>query len=417
MPRRALPVLLPLLLAAIPACGPRPVEQVTLTGRAVLPADTYTAGSGGGRGPQRRDQRAQGAVPRRAGAGLQLAHRHRPRRGRRAGPAGQRLRHPGQQRRLPPALVRAAAAPGLPAPQGRPGGGAGLHAAAGPPTARQLTGGDYDPEGFVRLADGSFWIGDEFGPWLLHFGDDGRPAGPTRAGAGAPPAACPTDAAWATCAPPTIPTCAACPTRQPRPGPTCPAAAAWRAWPSARDGKHIYVAVEKALLDDPDPRRRLILEFDPARGAFTDRFWTYRVDTVGVSVASLEAVTDRRAGADRARRRGGGAGRRSSASTASTCAAPARTACWPRPWRRTCWTSTIPTPDRVRGGRRRPGPATTRSPTSPPSAWPCLDPSTLLVACDNNYPFSTGRRPGTPDDTEFIRLRLPVPLDREPSTP
>lgn len=37
-----------------------------------------------------------------------------------------------------------------------------------------LTGADFDPESFQRMADGSFWIGDEFGPWMLHFDRVGR---------------------------------------------------------------------------------------------------------------------------------------------------------------------------------------------------------------------------------------------------
>jgi len=39
---------------------------------------------------------------------------------------------------------------------------------------RPLTGADADPESLVVMDDGSFWIGDEHGPWLLHFGVDGR---------------------------------------------------------------------------------------------------------------------------------------------------------------------------------------------------------------------------------------------------
>ncbi len=38
---------------------------------------------------------------------------------------------------------------------------------------RLLTGADFDPESMVVMSDGSFWIGDEFGPYLLHFGADG----------------------------------------------------------------------------------------------------------------------------------------------------------------------------------------------------------------------------------------------------
>ena len=38
---------------------------------------------------------------------------------------------------------------------------------------RILTGADFDPESFQYAPDGTFWVGDEFGPFLLHFGADG----------------------------------------------------------------------------------------------------------------------------------------------------------------------------------------------------------------------------------------------------
>jgi hypothetical protein len=40
-----------------------------------------------------------------------------------------------------------------------------------------------------------------------------------------------------------------------------------------------------------------------------------------------------------------------------------------------------------------------------------VDDRTLLVLNDNNYPFSSGRRPGkAPDDNEFILLHPPARL-------
>src|SRR3954447_616676 len=36
-------------------------------------------------------------------------------------------------------------------------------------TSRLLTGGDIDPESLQRGAHGDLWVGEEFGPWLLHF--------------------------------------------------------------------------------------------------------------------------------------------------------------------------------------------------------------------------------------------------------
>jgi hypothetical protein len=39
---------------------------------------------------------------------------------------------------------------------------------------RILTGADIDPESIQRDRRGDLWVGDEFGPWLLHFDDEGR---------------------------------------------------------------------------------------------------------------------------------------------------------------------------------------------------------------------------------------------------
>ena len=39
---------------------------------------------------------------------------------------------------------------------------------------RLLTGADFDVESMVRLPDGTFWLGDEFGPFLLHVDGEGK---------------------------------------------------------------------------------------------------------------------------------------------------------------------------------------------------------------------------------------------------
>ena len=38
---------------------------------------------------------------------------------------------------------------------------------------RLLTGADIDPESIQRGSDGDLWLGDEFGPWILHFDAEG----------------------------------------------------------------------------------------------------------------------------------------------------------------------------------------------------------------------------------------------------
>jgi hypothetical protein len=39
---------------------------------------------------------------------------------------------------------------------------------------RLLTGGDFDLESFIQAKDGTFWFGDEFGPFLIHTDTNGK---------------------------------------------------------------------------------------------------------------------------------------------------------------------------------------------------------------------------------------------------
>ncbi len=39
---------------------------------------------------------------------------------------------------------------------------------------RWLTGADFDVESIAMMDDGTFWVGEEFGPYLLHFDARGR---------------------------------------------------------------------------------------------------------------------------------------------------------------------------------------------------------------------------------------------------
>jgi glycerophosphoryl diester phosphodiesterase len=43
-----------------------------------------------------------------------------------------------------------------------------------PARGRLLTGADFDIESFVIAADGTIWVGEEFGPYLLHFDTSGK---------------------------------------------------------------------------------------------------------------------------------------------------------------------------------------------------------------------------------------------------
>ncbi|MFW5697827.1 MAG: esterase-like activity of phytase family protein, partial [Fimbriimonadaceae bacterium] len=59
-------------------------------------------------------------------------------------------------------------------------------------------------------------------------------------------------------------------------------------------------------------------------------------------------------------------------------------------------------------------PGTFRFPFTTIEAVEIIDERTLILCNDNNFPFSTGREPGVAEDTEFIVIRLPEPLDWTP---
>jgi glycerophosphoryl diester phosphodiesterase len=123
---------------------------------------------------------------------------------------------------------------------------------------RLLTGADLDIESVRPARDGTLWFGDEFGPFLLH-----------------------TDATGKVLEAP-IPL----PGVQSPQNPFLPDPDAWTLRGSrgfegmARsiDGKTLYPMLEGALRNDPDPRRRIVHEFDLGSGAYTGRTWQYRVD-------------------------------------------------------------------------------------------------------------------------------------------
>lgn len=53
------------------------------------------------------------------------------------------------------------------------GTGSGIEVDPAIREGRLLTGYDFDIESIARAKDGSYWVGEEFGPYILHFGRDG----------------------------------------------------------------------------------------------------------------------------------------------------------------------------------------------------------------------------------------------------
>jgi len=272
-----------------------------------------------------------------------------------------------------------------------------------------LTGGDFDPESFVQLDDGTFWIGEEFGPFLLHCAADGTLL--------MPPVPVVVPATLLVIArgrrelrSPDHPDLRSLNDDLARRQANLPRSGGLEGLALAPDGRHLYVAVEKALSDDPWPERRLILEFDTGRAAFTGRWWTWTVDGAGISIASLACTP-------------GGTLVLTERDEFQGAEARLKRIYRARP------------DDRGQGGILDKFPVVDLLDLGDPHGWTVadegsiglgpdyafpyvtpeclavLDKGTLLVANDNNYPFSDGRRPGQPDPNEFIRIHLPQDLE------
>ncbi|MXG88541.1 esterase-like activity of phytase family protein [Nocardioides flavescens] len=250
---------------------------------------------------------------------------------------------------------------------------------------RLLTGADFDIESLVRQPDGTFWVGEEFGPFLLHVDATGRLlSAPVPFVDGASP-------------------------QNPAPAGAAPrigASRGFEAMAGSRDGRYLYPTLEGAFLDDADQRRRWIYEFDTRAGRYTGRRWAYQTDDAANFVADafttrdgrllvLErdnydgatAVTKRIYSVDLRRSEPDGFLAKELVVDLLKIANPAGI-----------------------GTRTSPGAYGVGDPFSFPfvsvETVVQLRDGRLLTANDNNYPGDDARVPGTPDDTELAVIDL-----------
>lgn len=121
---------------------------------------------------------------------------------------------------------------------------------------RLLTGSDFDIESMRIARDGTWWFGDEFGPFLLHTDASGRVL---EAPIPLPGVKAPED-----------------PTRPEQPV-NLRSSSGFEGMAISKNGRYFYPSLERAL-DGDDPRRHYIYEFDLRAGEYTGERWSYRAD-------------------------------------------------------------------------------------------------------------------------------------------
>ena len=121
---------------------------------------------------------------------------------------------------------------------------------------RLLTGSDFDPESMRISRDGTWWFGDEFGPFLLHTDSSGKVL---EAPTPLPGVKAPED-----------------PTRPGQPV-NLRSSSGFEGMAISKNGKYLYPSLERSL-NGEDIRKHYIYEFDLEVGEYTGGRWTYRAD-------------------------------------------------------------------------------------------------------------------------------------------
>jgi hypothetical protein len=238
---------------------------------------------------------------------------------------------------------------------------------------RVLTGADFDVESIVRVDDGSYWLGDEFGPWLLHFDRAGRLL---RAPIPTPDVRAP---------------------ENPAGNPNLPSSKGFEGMALSPDGGTLFPLLEGTVAGDTPGSLRMF-EYSLAAGRYTGQRWIYQLDDPSNAIGDAIAVDN-----DRflVIERDGGQG--ADAKVKKIYLADRRDRDHDGRMDKTLVADllNLANPHHV-GGFGDPF----RFPFVTIEDVVIIDDNTLGVLNDNNFPFSSGRTPGKPDNDEFITIRL-----------
>jgi hypothetical protein len=248
-----------------------------------------------------------------------------------------------------------------------------------------LTGSDFDIESFRQAPDGTYWFGDEFGPFLLHTDATGRvleapfplpgvqsPDNPFLGGA----------------------------------TPNLPRSRGFEGMAISPDGKRLYPMLEGSLTTDPDQRRLLINEFDLRKKSYTGRQWSYRLEapiSSGQAIGDFTAVTHRDF---LVIERDGGQGTAAQFKKVFLVSLDEVDTAGFLVKREVADLLNIADPHNVGGT----GTGVFTFPFVTIESVIPLGDRRIAVLNDNNYPFSSGRTVGQPDNNELIVLKLDAAL-------
>lgn len=287
--------------------------------------------------------------------------------------------------------------------------------------ARYLTGADFDLESIQPLPDGSFMIGDEFGPFLIHVAADGVVQRVVETRMDGQPLISPDHPSLQVAASPT----AGVPHRVRRSG-------GYEGMALTPDGQTLWAMLEQPLFapgsDQPEGPFLRLLEFSVARMDWTGRTLRYRLEPGATAIGDVNFVDATRALVIERDNGEGDPGLACAQGVQPTAQAP----CFPAPARVKRVTLVDLAQTDAEGFVRKIGHIdlmAIRDPEGfarrrgdlPPGAprdrftFPfftiesvaMVDDDHIVVGNDNNLPFSAGRFVFRADDNELVLLRVP----------
>lgn len=276
---------------------------------------------------------------------------------------------------------------------------------------RYLTGADFDPES-IQVVGNEWWIGDEFGPYVLRTDQTGKVLGVIETVVNGKALRSPDH--YMNGRLPNLPSDAPFEVKRSN---------GFEPMAKSPDGKTLYPMFEGPLWDSTTKEQEKrngkpyvrILELDVASRAYTGRQWKYELEDNANLVADFQLLTattgllierdDTTEG------------------VAPACPDAARTDCFTRPARfkrvykidlaaadadgfvrKVAYIDLTHIANPGRKAKAGPNDATFALPHLGPEGLAIVDPTHIALVNDNNYPFSSGRAIGKPDDDEVTLL-------------
>lgn len=279
---------------------------------------------------------------------------------------------------------------------------------------RYVTGADLDIES-IQLVGDSVWFGDEFGPYLIRTDRNGKLLAFYETKVDGKPVRSPDHYAVNT---PAVPGAFATPVRRSR---------GFEGMAAAKDGRFLYPLLEGPLWIDAekkwetgkDGREFLrILEFDVAKGDWTGRSWKYRLEENGNNIGDFNMIdADTGLIIERDTLEG---------LAEDLCSGAPRPDCYPAVARfkrvykisladadaegyvkKIGYIDLLDIKDPNGVARRGTKDGVFKFPFVTIEDVDVVDGEHIVVANDNNLPYSAGRKPNVQDDNELILLRVP----------